>query len=149
MGLGQSMTGGERLNNPGNLIHDGSCWPGLLPPAKPSRFGWQDEQRLCHFDTPAHGIGALCTVLLSYQRLKGCWTLGQLMRRWLAAGDDDIEAHLAQAEKRTGIAEHGPVDLDRPGDLATVAQAIIACENGRCIYDDGLIAEAAAATLAR
>jgi hypothetical protein len=149
MGVGQGMTHGESLNNPGNIIiRDAAPWLGLLPATEPLQTGEQGELHLCHFATPLHGIRALCTVLLSYQRLQGCRTLAQMIRRWVPSGDPDIEVHIAAAEKGTGIPRDGPIDLDHPGDLAAAVRAIICHENGRCLYDRALIVEAVTSALA-
>lgn len=134
-------TRGERNNNPGNIVRDMTPWLGLEPRDPPV------EERFCVFDSALHGIRALCKVLLSYQRLDGCRTLTDVIRRWAPPTENDTGAYLTDVVARAGIGADMPLDLAASPTLVNVAKAIIHHENGRCIYADNLIAQAASMAL--
>jgi len=132
-------TRGEKNANPGNIRFDLlTRWLGQVG---------HDGDGFCVFDTPEHGIRALARVLLNYQRLDGCRTLADVVRRYAPQSENDAAAYLADVAARTGIGADGALDLTHPGKLATLARAIIFHENGRCLYDAATIAKAVALAL--
>ncbi len=135
-------TRGERDNDPGNLRRDATPWLGLVPLADCV------EQVFCTFDTPVHGIRALCKVLLSYQRLDGCRTLAQVIDRYAPKTENDTDAYLADVVARAGVGAGEVLDLARPAELTNIVRAIIFHENGRCIYDAAVVSKAVSLALA-
>lgn len=135
-------TRGERNNNPGNIVRDMTPWLGLEPrdPAVEARF--------CVFDTALHGVRALCIVLLNYQRLDGLRTLAQVIDRWAPPGENDTGSYVADVERQAGVGRSDVIDIEQPETLRKLAKAIIQHENGRCVYADDLIAQAARLALA-
>ncbi|MGO8916226.1 MAG: structural protein [Stellaceae bacterium] len=137
--LVKAPTRGEKNVNPGNIRFDLlTQWVGQTG---------RDDSGFCLFDRAEHGIRALCRVLLNYQRLDGCRTLEDVVRRYAPRTENDTGAYLADVLARTGIGASQPLDLEHPGELANVARAIIFHENGRCIYDAATIAKAVALAL--
>jgi len=134
-------TRGERDNDPGNIRRDTTPWLGLVPRDQ------CEEKVFCTFDTPEHGIRALCKILLSYQRLDGCRTLSDVIARYAPSNENDTDAYLTDVVARTGIGAGQAIDLERPGELENVARAIIHHENGRCVYDDATIQKAVSLAL--
>lgn len=133
-GLVKAPTRGEKNANPGNIRFDLlTQWLGQTG---------HDDEGFCRFDMAEHGIRALCRVLLSYQRLDGCRTLEDVVRRYAPRTENDTGAYLTDVVARTGIGARKPVDLEHPGELGNVARAIIFHENGRCIYDAATVAKA-------
>jgi hypothetical protein len=139
----QVPTRGERNNNPGNILRDATPWLGMVPEDE------RRDDRFCEFDTPLHGIRALCRVLLSYQRLDGCRTPAQIIARYAPGPENDTDAYLRDVVARTGIGAGETVNLEDEGQLINLARAIIWHENGRCVYGDALIAAAARLALQR
>lgn len=138
-GLVKTPTRGEKNANPGNLRFDLlTRWLGQTG---------HDADGFCIFDAPEHGIRALARVLLNYQRLDGCRTLEQVIRRYAPHSENDTGAYLADVAARTGLGPGEALDLHHPGELANLARAIIFHENGRCLYDAVLIAKAVALAL--
>lgn len=132
------QTRGEANHNPGNIILDvGTTWLGQVPRLD------QTDPHFCQFDSDVHGIRALCRILVSYQRLDGCKTLADVIRRWAPPSENNTDAYLADVSQRTGLAADQPIDFTSASELATVARAIIIHENGRCVYDADLINRAA------
>jgi hypothetical protein len=132
---------GERLNNPGDIERSQIAWLGQVPDSQAV------DPRFCQFDIPLHGIRALCRVLVSYQRLDGAKTLAQMVQRFAPPAENDTGAYLAGVAQQLGIAADATPDLGNANELAQVARAFILQEQGRCIYDGDLIAQAAAMAL--
>ena len=135
-------TRGEANNNPGNIIRDTTPWLGLVPRAEAT------DRHFCQFDTAVNGIRALAKVLLSYQRLDGCRTLGDVINRYAPKTENDTDAYLRDLVARTGIGAGQTLDLEHSSELAIIARAIIFHENGRCLYDAATIAQAVALAVA-
>lgn len=137
--LVKAPTRGEKNANPGNIRFDLlTQWLG--------QTGY-DDKGFCRFDAPEHGIRALCRVLLNYQRLDGCRTLGDVIRRYAPGSENDTGAYVTDVAQRTGIGAGETLDLEHAGELTNLARAIIFHENGRCIYDAATIAKAVALAL--
>ena len=136
-------TRGERNNNPGDIERSNIVWLGQLPDSQAT------DPRFCQFDTPLHGIRALCRVLLNYQRLDGVKTLEQMVERFAPPNENDTAAYLADVAGYLGIAPDAAPALTNTNELAQVARAFILQEQGRCVYSGDLIAQAAAMALQR
>jgi hypothetical protein len=136
-----AQTRGERNSNPGDLERGKIAWLGQVPDAQAT------DARFCQFDSDLHGIRALCRVLLNYQRLDGAKTLAQMVERFAPPSENDTGAYLADVAGYLGIAPDAVPDLTSANELAQVARAFILQEQGRCIYDGALIAQAAAMAL--
>jgi|SRR6185312_5952948 len=131
------QTRGEQNNNPGNIVRDTTMWLGMLKEVE------HTDPHFCQFDSAVHGIRALCRILITYQRLDGCKTLADVIRRWAPPSENDTDSYLKDVSERTALAPDQPIDFTSASELATVARAIIIHENGRCIYDADLINRAA------
>jgi hypothetical protein len=136
-------TRGERNHNPGDIERGVIVWLGQLPDSQAT------DERFCQFDTPLHGIRALCRVLVNYQRLDGARTLAQMVQRFAPPPENDTAAYLGKLCATLGLAPDAAPDLTDPVELARVARSFIVEEQGRCIYDDYVISRAAAMAVYR
>lgn len=138
-----ALTRGERNRNPGNVLYREEIrWLGQVPDFD------RTDARFAQFDTDVYGIRALCRILVNYQKLDACKTLGDMVSRWAPPAENDTAAYIADVERRTGLAADGPVDLTRVSELATIARALITHENGRCNYNADTLNRAATMALA-
>ena len=117
---------GIRNNNPGNIIRSGISWTGEKASI--------DETHFEVFDTPEHGIQALCKLLLSYQERHGLNTVRGIINRWAPPVENDTGAYVAAVASAIGIAADEPLDLHSPSVLLPFAEAIIRHENGMQPY---------------
>lgn len=142
--MSDQPTRGERNHNPGNIDWNPKvAWLGQVP-------DWErNDDRFCEFDDDLHGIRALCRILVNYQRLDGCRTLGDMIRRWAPPEENNTEAYIKDVAGRSGITADGPVDVERPGELIAIAKGIICHENGSCNYASDLFAQAAGMALSK
>lgn len=130
---------GERNNNPGNIRH-GQPWRGL------ARV--QQDANFCTFENSFWGIRALCRTLISYQERHNKKTVEEILFRWAPPVENDTWAYVAMVAEELGVDPREPLDIVNNVDrLVNLAKAIIHHENGRCIYNDAEIHEAAAAAI--
>lgn len=128
------MTGivarGIRNNNPGNIdFHEAvfkrDPWVGEL--------GLEDHEhaRFTTFDTPEHGIRALCKILLTYQNKYGLKTIPEIINRWAPPVENDTGAYVDHVCRQLSVERDEPVSLrDNAPMLLELADAIIMHENG-------------------
>lgn len=129
---------GERNNNPGNIVK-GELWQGLAIDQPDSRFAT--------FTDPVYGIRALAKTLLSYQRRYGINTVAQAISRWAPSTENDTGAYVGAVASEIGVSPNQQLNFADPQILSALATAIIRHENGRVIYDPGLIATGVNAAL--
>jgi len=144
---------GIRNNNPGNIdfnprMFNYDPWVGEL--------GIEDhpDARFTTFDTPTHGIRALCKILLTYDHhRKGrdgspIDTVQEYIDRWAPPIENDTKAYASAVRKMLDVDAGETIDMDDPRTLTIFARAVIRQENGRQPYDDTIIAEAVRLALA-
>ena len=128
---------GERNNNPGNIRH-GEPWQGLST--------IQEDANFATFTSSFFGIRALCRTLLNYQMKHGKKTIEQILFRWAPPVENDTDAYIEAVSKEVGIGAKEEIKLlESVEQLEKLAKAIIRHENGRCIYSDEEIFNAAKA----
>lgn len=127
----ESLTRGERNNNPGNIRKSSVPWQGQSED--------QGDPAFVRFDHPDMGIRALGKVLLTYQRKHGLQTLRQIIERWAPEGENDTNSYLADVCRRMGVSPDESISLSDNGNLRNLTVAIIFHENGRCNYSEDVI----------
>ena len=80
------MTRGLRNNNPLNMRHDRDTWKGEVKPGQDAAFK--------QFRTMAWGYRAAFKLLHNYQRLHGCRTLADFIRRWAPPSENNTDAYI-------------------------------------------------------
>lgn len=135
-------TRGEKNNNPGNLRYVKSIhWQGLADPP-------QDDGGYCVFTTAYYGIRALCRDLYIANTVDGLKTVTDLVDRFAPPNENNTAAYILDMSDRMGVEADAPVDLSHPDQLQAYSHGTVIHENGRCIYPDNLIAQAAQAAVA-
>lgn len=127
-------TRGERSNNPGNIRECGidAQWVG--------ERATDDDKAFEEFAEPIYGIRALAKILLAYQTKYNLHTIEELVNRWAPPVENNTSSYVNSVCKQTGFAADEALYLRDPGVMEKLVKAIIVHENGRCIYDDKLIA---------
>lgn len=129
-----SETRGERNRNPGNVEDDGKTkWQGLDDPRSDGRF--------LRFANPEDGIRCLCRVLLTYQRKYGIRSIRGIINRWAPSHENNTESYIKHVAGACGVDSREVIDLTDRHFLKDLVEAIIKHENGRCTYEDSVIAE--------
>lgn len=130
--------------NPGNIDFN---------PAAFARDPWLGEigledhthPRFTTFETPEHGIRALCKILLTYHHRRKADdgsdidTVAEVIDRWAPPVENDTDAYTAHVRKLLDVEKGEEIDIDDPEILAVLAKAIIHHENGEQPYDDARI----------
>lgn len=130
---------GIRNNNPGNIDFNAKAferdpWVGEL--------GIEEHRhaRFTTFDTPEHGIRALCKILLTYQRKYGLGTIPEIIDRWAPPSENDTTAYVDHICELLDVTRETVLSLsDIPDKLAELAKAIIQHENGEQPYSDEIV----------
>lgn len=131
-------TRGERNNNPGNLR--------AMPVMWQHQTG-QDAGGYAVFDKPFWGIRALARDLYVSWRHDGLINVEQIIHHYAPPVENDTEAYIKAVCDDTGWTRDAMVDLGYVKSLSVLVKAIIHHENGRVIYPDDMIDQAAAAAL--
>lgn len=113
---------GSRANrnfNPGN-IKDGS-----FAQRQPGYIG--SDGKFAQFDTVAHGLAAMETLLRAYMA-KGRDTIAEIISKWAPSTENNVGAYVTHVEQLTGI---GRFDQLQMSDLQRVAAAMAQHEGFR------------------
>ena len=122
---------GVRNNNPGN-IELGDPWQGLVP------VNERTDPRFAQFMSPAYGIRALARTLITYQDKHNIRTVTGAINRWAPPVENDTGAYVRAVQNAVG---GDIVDMHDYRYLRPLVEAIIKHENGRCTYEDAVMAE--------
>lgn len=106
------------------------------------------DARFIVFDDATHGIRALMKVLLSYHRRDGINTVRGVVGRWAPAVENDTPAYIGDMVRETGFAADEILDFTDLATIESLAKGLIHHENGRVIYSDQTLADAATLALA-
>lgn len=115
---------GVSNNNPGN-IEWGDPWQGLKPVNK------RTDKRFAEFQTPAWGIRALATTLITYQDKHKIRTVEGIINRWAPPVENDTGAYVRQVAKAVGVDPKGYIDVHESRYMRPLVEAIIRHENGK------------------
>jgi hypothetical protein len=131
---------GPKSNNPGNIrTSDGNAWQG-----KTTQPGSQFEA----FDTPENGIRAMGVLLGNYAK-QGVNTLGGIVGKWAPPNENQTDALITNASKRTGFDPNQPLDLNDPAVRTKVVQALLLQEQGKMPYGQDVVQAGVDASLNR
>src|SRR5882724_2109771 len=118
--IGQdSMTRGERNNNPGNIdFHQQIPWVGQLgiETSRPARFA--------RFDTPENGIRAMAKILLHY-RQEGYDTIRKIIDHWAPTTENDSTRYVDAVAYEMKLSRDLVLDLTNPAIMEALVTAII------------------------
>lgn len=133
-------TRGERNNNPFNIREFHGCghdWQG--------ERATDDDQEFEEFTAAVFGIRAGCKVLLTYYRKHGLNTVEGIISRFAPGTENDTEAYIAAVSGALGVSRIQEINVKDINVLTCIAKAIIRHENGRVVYSDDEIRQAAEA----
>ena len=128
------MSLGIDNNNPGNIEYDGTDWLGLEGRGRTGRF--------CRFKTPAHGIRAMCRVLITYQSKRKAAdgsridTVAEVVTRWAPPTENDTQSYIKSVRKRAGFEPGEIIDVHDYDDVRPLIEALIYHENGKMPYSE-------------
>lgn len=133
-------TRGIRNNNPGNIDFNQywfnrDPWVGEL-----GIEGRSTSPRFTTFDTPQHGIRALCKILLTYHHHRKASdgsaidTVQEIIDRWAPPSENNTDAYVAHVRELLDVESGSPIDVDDPLTLVVLASSIIKHENGQQPY---------------
>lgn len=136
------QTRAERNQNPGNINYV------IANPFK-GQIGIEDipqdepllKPRFGKYDTIHNGIRAIAKVLISYMGRDKCDTIRKIVNRWAPPIENNIFAYVYDVAKNTSILPDTHLELNDT-TLIALTKALIHHENGRCLYDDTIIASA-------
>lgn len=117
---------GIRNNNPGNIRHGSTTWKGMR--------AMQDDPAFVQFETPEHGIRALCKVLITYQAKHQLRTVAEIIARWAPASENNTSAYIKAVAGAMRVAADQPLVLTDRAVMHPLVRAIIAHENGMSPY---------------
>lgn len=113
---------GLHNNNPGNIeFSDKNPWEGQIG----------SDGRFAKFATPEHGIRALGKNLLSYNRLHGLDTVGEIITRYAPPKENETDAYIKAICAQLGVGANDQIDVTNPSTLAALCAGIIRQENGK------------------
>lgn len=126
---------GERNNNPGNIDFNQSAfdrdpWVGEIGLEK------HRHARFTTFDTPEHGIRALCKILLTYHHKRKAAdgsaidTVQEFIDRWAPPCENDTDAYTNHVRDLLDVETGEEIDVDDPATLILLAESIIHHELG-------------------
>ncbi len=117
-----TKTRGLRNNNAGNIRWDSKTkWLGQTG---------ADDKNFIIFEAPEYGIRAMARVLKSYQN-RGVITMGDIVKTWAPAVENDTESYIKSVESRTGFKRDQVMFSQNYPELIA---AIIHHENGAQPY---------------
>lgn len=116
------LTRGDKLNNPGNIVH-GDPWQGLADD--------QPDPKFAKFKTPAWGFRAMAVTLVTYQDRYGIKTINGIVSRWAPKSDNNNDpAYVANVVKNSGFGADEAIDLHNYNDAYKILRAITIQEQG-------------------
>lgn len=138
---------GSRRHAEGKVTAEGGPFkrnnPGNLRPAG-SKTGFQS------FSSTMDGLAAMAGQLGLYFNRDGLSTIGQVVSKYAPAGDkNDTAAYIRNVSQRTGFGPNQSLNLNDPGTLQAVMQAMVQQEQGAAAkgLDPHVLAQAIAQAL--
>lgn len=117
---------GVRNNNPGNIVLSDIPWLGKVAGG---------DSRFETFESPEAGLRALSLNLLNYARKYDLSTVSDIINRWAPTNENDTGSYIKSVAQRLGIDPNQRLNLEDPGLLAKLSEAIVSHENGLNPYD--------------
>lgn len=113
---------GIRNCNPGNIRITEDKWKGLREV--------QTDGEFFQFVSMAYGYRALIRTLQNYRKLHGCWTIGDFIRRWAPAVENNTTAYIKVVCEKMGVPPAYVPNVEDKVTMCMMAAAISYVENG-------------------
>jgi hypothetical protein len=115
---------GVRNRNPLNIRFNKTVrWAGLADPPSDGAF--------CRFLTDQHGIRAAATLLRTYRKKYGLYSISALTARWAPPSENDSNAYATRVADYMGQTEDYSPNLDDPAEMELMLRGMCRVENGR------------------
>jgi len=129
--VADSVTRGERNNNPGN-IRRGVSWKGLAPV--------QLDPDFCFFVDAEHGIRAIGVILGNYAKEDGLRTIAEMVNRWAPPSDDnDTSEYVQFVATEMGDLPSSIIDTSDRKTLQAMTAVIIKQECAGLVYSNEIM----------
>lgn len=133
MAIAHRAPRGIRNKNPGNIERNHIHWRGMSEDQS-------NDERFVVFDDPVMGIRAMARVLLVYHRLRKAKdgsaidTVSEVIDRWAPHTENNSSVYAARVREAMHVESGEKIDLEDPGTLGEIVDAIIYHENGMNPY---------------
>jgi len=116
------MTRGLRNNNPGNIRISSTKWLGEIQPSKDKSFK--------QFKSLPYGFRALIKLLQNYQKLYGCKTVPDFIKRWAPSNENNTTAYIKSVCSQMQIPSTHIINVGDKATMVAFASAVAYQENG-------------------
>lgn len=121
----EKLPRGLRNNNPGNIRNNDSVnWKGEVDAAKKKDFSFEE------FEDRASGYRALLLLLRNYNKLHGCRTIADYIRRYAPENENNTSGYITRVCKEMQVPTTYIPDPDDKSTMCAFAAAISQVENG-------------------
>lgn len=116
---------GLRNNNPGNIRNnDNINWKGEVAATNKKDFSFEE------FKDRASGYRALLKLLRNYNKLHGCQTIADYIRRWAPENENNTIGYITRVSREMQVPTTYVPDPDEKSIMCAMAAAISQVENG-------------------
>lgn len=116
---------GLRNNNPGNIRNNDKVkWQGEVDPQCKRDFSFEE------FKDRASGYRALLKLLRNYNKLHGCRTIADYIRRWAPEFENNTSGYITRVCQEMQVPTSFVPDPDEKSTMVAFAAAISEVENG-------------------
>lgn len=116
---------GLRNNNPGNIRNNAKVkWQGEVDPQNKKDFVFEE------FKDCISGYRALLKLLRNYNKLYGCFTIADYIRRWAPENENNTSGYITRVCKEMQVPTSFVPDPDNKSVMVAFAAAISQVENG-------------------
>ena len=115
---------GIRNNNPGNIRKSNTPWIGKTG----------DDGVFEVFDTPEHGIRALCKIVITYAKKYYLPNIQAIINRWAPPTENDTGSYVNAVCEQCGVQPTESIDVTLKSNMFNIAVGIIKHENGEQPY---------------
>ena len=116
---------GVRNNNPGNIVLSDIPWLGKVA---------GDDNRFETFESAEAGLRALSLNLLNYARKHDLSSVKDIISRFAPSTENDTGSYIRSVANHLGVDPNARLNLEDPGILAQLSEAVVAHENGMNPY---------------
>lgn len=121
----EKLPRGLRNNNPGNISNnDNIDWQGKIAIHEKRDFVFEE------FKDRVSGYRALLKLLRNYNKLHGCRTIPDYVRRWAPEHENNTSGYISRVCQEMGIPTTFVPDPDDKSIMCAMAAAISEVENG-------------------
>ena len=121
----EKLPRGLRNNNPGNIRNNDSInWQGEVAATSKKDFTFEE------FKDRASGYRALLKLLRNYNKLYGCQTIADYIRRWAPENVNNTIGYITRVSREMQVPTSYVPDPDEKSIMCAMAAAISQVENG-------------------